>query len=71
MKALFFLFNIEGCGEFFSGITSGQLLIILHSGLYGLNIKVSFHWSKYIFFKSESNSKWEIQIESNIYKKNF
>jgi hypothetical protein len=24
----------------------GQLLIILNSGLYGLNIKVSFHWSK-------------------------
>ena len=24
----------------------GQLLIILNSGLCGLNIKVSFHWSK-------------------------
>ena len=36
MKAQFFLFNIEGCGEFFSGITP---------------IRIIYFWS-YLLFKN-------------------
>ena len=40
------LTGLQWNNSFLNSKRFGQLLIILSSGLYGLNIKVSFHWSK-------------------------